>query len=258
MTPKILIPATIMQKLQFIVDNCDLEVSGLGTVVYDKEANAYRVTNAILLDQEVGSAHTDLDDKAVAQALYDTRNDEGELAFWWHSHVNMATFWSSQDHATMEAIGKNGLCVAVVMNKKEEIRGAIVMAPQNMPAVKLDDVKIEVEYTYDFDTDALLAEIKQKVRPKVWASPATAYGRTILSPDDFSPRTRLDSATYTTNFAKQDDLSALSANNAERKFALDEWSRLDKTERMRYANFEDFFEEYLWGEYESSKYAYYV
>lgn len=256
MTPKILIPATIMQKLQFIVDNCDLEVSGLGTVIYDKEENAYRVTNAILLDQEVGSAHTDLDDQAVAKALYDTRNDEGELAFWWHSHVNMNTFWSSQDHATMEAIGKNGLCVAVVMNKKEEIRGAIVMAPQNMPTVKLDDVKIEVEYTYDFDTTALLAEIKQKVRPKTFAHHTNTSTPFWKSPAIETPKTY---GNYT-----QNELNILAnESNAtsvlERKFALDEWSRLDKTERLRYANFEDFFEEYLWGEYSATRTpSYYV
>ena len=146
MTPKILLPINLKNKIQFIVDNCTMEVSGLGTVIFDHEENAYRVTDVMLIDQEVGAAHTDLDDAAVATACYEMRESEGELAFWWHSHVNMPTFWSTTDHDTMNAIGKNGLCVAVVFNKKEEMRGAIVMCPEGFPQVKLDNVDIEIEH----------------------------------------------------------------------------------------------------------------
>lgn len=237
MKPSILIPVNIRNKIQFIVDNCDKEVSGLGTVVFDKAKNAYRVTEIILLDQEVGSAHTDIDDEAVAQAMYDMRDCEGELAFWWHSHVNMSTFWSGTDHETMEAIGKNGLCVAVVFNKKEEMRGAIVMAPEGFPASKLDDVKIEVEHTYDFDTVALLAEMKEKVREKVW-TPAThtyysSHTNILKSTDD-----------HTNN--------PISTVDAVRKQARDQWSRLSKEQRQRYTDFEDFSEEFMWGEYDTN------
>lgn len=227
MKPKIIIPANIRNKIQFIVDNCPLEVSGLGTVVFDKAENAYRVTDVMLLDQEVGSAHTDIDDEAVAQACYDMREAEGELAFWWHSHVNMSTFWSSTDHSTMEAIGKNGLCVAVVFNKKEEMRGAIVMTPEGYPSYKIDEVDIEVEYEYDFNTEDLLAEMKSKIREKKWTgntgTPTERVNNILSSPPTLGSELR--------------------------KQCLDEWSRLTKEQRQRWVDFEDYMEEAMWGEY---------
>lgn len=232
MKPQIFLPADIRNKIQFIVDHCDKEVSGLGTVVFDKKQNGYRVTSAILLDQEVGSAHTDIDDKAVAQALYESRNDEGELAFWWHSHVNMATFWSSQDHETMEAIGKNGLCVAIVFNKKEEMRGAIVMSPSGMPSVKVDDVDIVIEYDYAFNPDELLAEIKEKVRNKSYptiVSPHVSRTNSILA-----NKPLIDDDGY---WGQMSD-----------KEIHDKWSKMSKVDRARYHDFQDFKLECKWGE----------
>lgn len=237
MKPKIIIPANIRNKIQFIVDNCPLEVSGLGTVVFDKAENAYRVTDVMLLDQEVGAAHTDIDDEAVAKACYDMREAEGELAFWWHSHVNMSTFWSSTDHKTMEEIGKNGLCVAVVFNKKEEMRGAIVMTPQGYPSYKIDDVEIDVQHEYDFDTEKLLEEMKAKIREKKY-TPHTSYGHN-------TPTDRVNTILST---------SPASMGNEIRKQCLDEWSRLSKEQRKRWTDFEDYLEEAMWGEYVNAEY----
>lgn len=233
MKPKIIIPSNIRNKIQFIVDNCALEVSGLGTVVFDKAENAYRVTDVMLLDQEVGAAHTDIDDEAVAQACYDMRDAEGELAFWWHSHVEMATFWSGTDHKTMEAIGKNGLCVAVVFNKKEEMRGAIVMTPEGYPSYKVDDVEITIEHEYDFDTELLLKEMTEKIREKKWVH-NTHYSKGETATD------RVNDILSTTPAQQGRDI---------RKQALDEWSRLDKQARKRWIDFEDYLEEMMWGEY---------
>jgi len=232
MKPRIFLPTDIRNKIQFIVDNCDKEVSGLGTVVFDKQQNGYRVTSAILLDQEVGAAHTDIDDAAVAQALYEARDSEGELAFWWHSHVNMQTFWSSQDHQTMEAIGKNGLCVAIVFNKKEEMRGAVVMSPSNMPSVKIDDVDIVIEYDYAFNPEELLAEIKEKVKEKKYVyNTTTDRVNTILANE-----TLIDD---------KDDAYDCGMTDHEIQIR---WSKMSKQERNRYHNYQDFKVECQWGE----------
>lgn len=225
LSPKIIIPANIRNKIQFIVDNCALEVSGLGTVVFDKAENAYRVTDVILLDQEVGSAHTDIDDEAVAQACYNMKDSEGELAFWWHSHVNMSTFWSSTDHETMEAIGKNGLCVAIVFNKKEEMRGAIVMTPEGYPSYKVDEVAIDIEYDYDFDTTELLEEMKTKIREKKHTFPLTA--NTSIKTTDYY-------------YEKDKDF---------RREALNDWAKMTKEMRIRWTDFDDYLDELTWNEY---------
>lgn len=233
MKPVIVIPQNIRNKIQFIVNHCDLEVSGLGTVVYDKTYNGYRVTSMCLLEQEVGAAHTDLDDDAVAQALYETRDAEGELVFWWHSHVNMDTFWSSTDHATINDIGKNGLCVAIVFNKKQEMRGAILMTPKDSPQIKFDNVDIITSVSYDFDVEKLEAEIKEKVKPKTWVrtyNRPSVLGNTVNVPS--SAEKELDSL---------------------RRTALDQWSRMTKLQRSEYVGWQDYFEEMCWQHYEADR-----
>jgi proteasome lid subunit RPN8/RPN11 len=233
MKPMIIIPANLRNKIQFIVDNCSLEVSGLGTVVFDKTNNAYRVTDVMLLEQEVGAAHTDIDDNAVAKACYDMRDAEGELAFWWHSHVNMPTFWSTTDHSTMESIGKNGLCVAVVFNKKEEMRGAIVMTPEGFPSVKIDEVQIYVEQVLDFDETSMLNEIKDKVKPKTYA---TAYHG-----GDYNYMGRPISLPQVGNTIDPTDKEL-------RRQSLNEWSRMTKEDRKKWHDFEDYLDDIRWQE----------
>ena len=233
MKPSIIIPIDIRNKIQFIVDNCDKEVSGLGTVVFDPNENGYRVTDVMLLEQEVGSAHTDLDDQAVAKACFEMKDAEGELAFWWHSHVNMSVFWSSTDHDTMEKIGRNGLCVAVVFNKKEEMRGAIVMSPEGFPCCKHDDVAITVEHQYNFDTEALLKEIKDKVKEKRY-TPTVLAGYTNGVDKAYTPK-------------EQEILD--NENKALKSMANTEWARMTKEERAEYFDFKDFYNEFIWGEH---------
>lgn len=140
----------------------------------------------------------------------------------------MPTFWSSTDHSTMEAIGKNGLCVAVVFNKKEEMRGAIVMTPEGYPSYKIDDVEIDIEHEYDFDQGALLKEMAEKIREKKYSPKHSPHGYSA------------DTILSTTPAQQGRDI---------RKQALDEWSRLTKEQRKRWIDFEDYFEEFMWGEY---------
>lgn len=236
MTPKIVIPMDVKHQIQFYVDNCDKEISGLGSVVFDPDYNGYIVKKVILLDQEVGSAHTDLDDDAVSKAVYEhtLSGEEGELCFWWHSHVNMSTFWSGQDHETMDLIGAGGLCVACVFNKKEEVRGAIVMFPDGFPAVKLDDVEVEIEYPVSYDSEILLAEIKQKVRTKSYAT-VGRVGTTTYHPNILSTGNEI--------------------SDKEEKFWKDKWSQMPKHERARYTDFKDYLEECIWGEYSSTQFG---
>lgn len=119
----VIIPTHIIQELTYCIQRLDTEVSWMGRIQVTEEDN-YLVTNIYLLEQEVGAAHTDIDAEAVARILYESDGDEGDLLYWVHSHANMQAFWSSVDVDTIKAMGKNGLCVASVFNKKGESRHA--------------------------------------------------------------------------------------------------------------------------------------
>lgn len=115
---KIIINDDVYQKVMYWVHKSDYEVSGLGKVLV--EGGTIRVIEAMLLPQENTAASTDIAPEAVCKAMYDLRNTEGELKWWWHSHVNMNVFWSGTDSETIEAISAGGWFSATVFNKSAE------------------------------------------------------------------------------------------------------------------------------------------
>ena len=122
--PSVVLSKKAHEKIKFWVDKSHLEISGLGKCKYNKASNRFVVSDVWLLDQTNGAASTDIDAEAAAKLLYETREIEGDLNFWWHSHVNMNVFWSGTDTATIEQLGTHGYCLASVFNKKGEIRSA--------------------------------------------------------------------------------------------------------------------------------------
>jgi len=122
---KIIIPDLVYAKVMHWVNKTDIEVSGFGTVKYDKDTRSFMVTDAYLLKQEGGAAHTDIDANAINKLMFESMNDEGNLKWWWHSHVRMATFWSGTDVDTIKELGKQGWIVATVFNQLNSMKSAV-------------------------------------------------------------------------------------------------------------------------------------
>ena len=140
---RIVIPRGVYQKIKFWVDYKDQEVSGFGKVLWHEEAKELHISNVVLLKQEVGAAHTDIEPASLAKADYDMRNVEGDFHFWWHSHVKMNAFWSGQDIATIKELGGNGYCVAAVFNQHGAMRGAVSFQAQT-PFGLVTEIKEDV------------------------------------------------------------------------------------------------------------------
>ena len=127
---KIAIDELVYQKIMHWVHKAGgYEVSGLGNVVYDKEAGCMRVTEAYLLEQENTGSTTDIDANAIGKLEHEhyVSGIEGELKFWWHSHANMGVFWSKTDMDTIEMLGNGGWFACTVFNAKEEMRSCFFM-----------------------------------------------------------------------------------------------------------------------------------
>lgn len=142
---KIHIPNKVHQKIMYWVNKASFEVSGFGKCVV-VDGNVV-VIDCHLLKQEGGAAHTDIDATALSKLMFELKDTPGELRFWWHSHVNMPTFMSSQDKETLNELGEAGWAVAAVFNKKAEITGAFsyhYTDPLGTLMVYFDD-KIPVE-----------------------------------------------------------------------------------------------------------------
>ena len=112
----------VYQKVMHWVNKADFEVSGFGVI--EIEDGVPVVKDAILLDQVGSSAETEIDPNDINKAEYMLRDHPGEMRWWWHSHVNMAVFWSGTDQATIAQLGSQGWFFHTVFNKKNEYRTA--------------------------------------------------------------------------------------------------------------------------------------
>jgi len=141
--PSLFIDYMAYRKIMHFVNKSNFEVSGLGKVLFDEESNTVRVIDIILLPQKNTQATTEIDEQAIAKAMFELKDAEGELRFWWHSHVDMATFWSHTDIETIERLSAGGWFVSSVFNQQESVRSCY---SQNYP-VKLfcDNIETSVE-----------------------------------------------------------------------------------------------------------------
>jgi len=121
-SPIIQIDLLAKQKLDLYIKHCADEISGLGRVV--RSNGKMIITEIILLKQECSSSSSDLDEKELDEFVL-TEIEQGrpieDLKLWWHSHVNMSTFWSSTDTGTIEKL-KNGWCISIVGNKSGQYK----------------------------------------------------------------------------------------------------------------------------------------
>ena len=151
---KLVISKLAHDKVSHWVKKADIEVSGFGIVQYNKETTTFTVIDAFMLEQTGGAAHTDIDSQSIAKLMFKTKDADGHLKWWWHSHVNMATFWSGTDTATIKELGGNGWITASVFNKKGDIKSAVCWKTSSELGNSLsinEDVLTEVETFVDLD-----------------------------------------------------------------------------------------------------------
>lgn len=175
---KVYIKPECYAEIQHYVAKSSVEISGLGRIQKASDGSMV-VTSVYLLKQENGPASTDIDPEAMSSLLYETRNDPGDLNFWWHSHVNMNVFWSGTDMDTITDFGSKGYLLSTVFNKKGEYRTAYYQAPTGfLPHVFVDDIDTEFGYIptadqakiWDTNYDTLCTEKKWAVTTpgKTW------------------------------------------------------------------------------------------
>lgn len=155
--PKVMIDRIALEKIRYFVEKDSQECSGMG--ISRVVGDTIYIDDIHMLEQRNGAAHTDIEADAVGKLMNMWSSRTGVVNFWWHSHVNMNTFWSGQDMETIKSIGKNGMCIASVFNKRGEIRTA-VCCPITLPFAEgtrlafFDDLPIK---TFTQVTDDLKA-----------------------------------------------------------------------------------------------------
>ncbi len=147
---KINITNDVYQQIMHWVHKANYEVSGFGKCAYNEATKEIDVYSAHLLKQEGSAAMTDIDAGSLAKLMYTTKDNPGELKLWWHSHVQMAAFWSGTDLDTIKQLGGNGWCIAIVLNQRSEYKaaycGQVQRAIGGDGIELLDDIDMEIVY----------------------------------------------------------------------------------------------------------------
>lgn len=173
------IPSDIYGQILGLCIGCDVEISGMGTLINYK--GGYLVTKMYVGKQTCTAVETELSSDWLSSLEYEVltsphRNKMGDLSWWWHSHVDMPTFWSSTD---MEAIGqmsggKGGRIISTVFNRKRELRTSYSQGPSRdgyYPSIFQDELK-----TVIIPTDKILQEIQEKVTKETVSFNANQWG----------------------------------------------------------------------------------
>jgi hypothetical protein len=164
--PQLLINPKPYAVMYYATQAAEGEVSGLGKVK-KVGRNKWELTEAIILGQNASAGYTVLSDKAMSEFLYrlaKQKKDPSEYNFWWHSHVDMPTFWSGVDEENARRLTKNREFISLVMNKKGKVlvrfdskTRSILKIPYAILPENVNGIK---EKTYK--------EVKTKVKPMVY------------------------------------------------------------------------------------------
>lgn len=194
MKPKVVIDNEVYRKVMHWINKSKYEVSGLGTLKIE-ENGLIRVTSAMLLPQTNGGTHTDIEADAVCKAMYDLRAAEGELKWWWHSHVDFNVFWSGTDMDTIKSFGGGGWILATVLNQKNAHKSALfhkdgITSPFGKEDLFWDDLETSI---MPFVEPSMLdwnAEYEKNVSHKVFIPATYPMGPVTLNPLDMSSAKR--------------------------------------------------------------------
>jgi len=164
------------QQLSAYIGEANTEISGFGIV--EKDANdCYTITKLYCPVQTCGGSDTEVGAAELSSLLgevIDAGENPENLRLWWHSHVNMAAFWSGTDNTTAKELARiaGGWFISIVGNKRGELRTRVDLAH---PFTMLWD-ELPLRIVIPVNTD-LRAQIAAEVKAKVSTREIIIYGR---------------------------------------------------------------------------------
>jgi len=157
-------------KIQYYVDTCKTEVSGLGKI--ERRDGDFYVTDVKIFAQDVSGAHSDIEAQALAEFQVELLKDGENPAnwtLWWHSHANMNVFFSGRDIATIDESTDFRYMVSLVTNHAHDLLARVDVYDPARLHTELDVTLLLPEVPKKI-ADECQKEIDTKVRKKVSVS----------------------------------------------------------------------------------------
>lgn len=155
---KILIENNVATKLKYYTKLAPGEISGMGKTKVNEDGDII-FTDIMLFTQKCSGATTDIDDEALAKWMYELRTKGESLKdwnLWWHTHNDMAVFWSGTDDKCIKdhSHGNNYL-ISLVTNKAGDYLGRLDIFPKDNSQFKkkFSPVTYTLDVAYYIDKD---------------------------------------------------------------------------------------------------------
>lgn len=178
---KLIIPLATYRKIMAYTTIADTEISGFAEVEYVESRNAFVAGEVYLLKQEAGGSSVHMDEETVSKFnLERIKAGATQLPrLWWHSHVNMETFFSVTDEDTLKDLQNDTFIIGLVTNKRKAMKAKTylynevqskVMGIQfnTTEQIEVDPLPVSIEFDYERIPDALRKEVEEKVKTRVY------------------------------------------------------------------------------------------
>ena len=172
---RVLIDRSLFVRLLAYSRLCKTEVGGMGMIIMNDDGDI-EVKNVYLSKQQAHSTTCELDATDLGRLEYEARNEQGELALWWHSHVDMAASPSGQDNETMKRMAGNGRCLMLIINRRGETYAEYSYNGDKDKLIPAGSVKCEIDVIDAIDTAAIKKELDEYVLPFTPQQPEMSTG----------------------------------------------------------------------------------
>jgi len=136
------------------------EITGYMILEQNKDKD-WEMLDPVILKQEVSGGTCEISKEDSANYFVESFDKYGQdVRFvWWHTHADMAAFWSSTDTKNMEDQCSNGWAASLVINIRGEYKFRV---NYNDPIPAYVDTEITIENDSQKIPKKILAEVKEK------------------------------------------------------------------------------------------------
>lgn len=176
---RLIIPPEVESKIHAYVMAVEGEIAGMGKVKVNEDTGDIVVEDVCIYDQEVTGGTADLSTEALAGFMMEKIQAGESLApwiLWWHSHSNMAAFFSGRDTSTIDGSTDFQHLISLVVNKRRERECRIdTFRPFRMTT---EDVSVVVPGSSFIVPEDIKEEVAAKVKEKKtsWQGNGSTHG----------------------------------------------------------------------------------
>ena len=166
-------------KMKYFIEECKTEISGFGKVRQFEEESSdslidrvhsqvFQIYDVEILPQDVSGVHASIDEETLAKFITEKLSkgeDLEQYRCWWHSHVEMAAFFSGTDTKTIDESTEFKYLISIVGNKRHEFKVRLdLYRPFRLT---FEDLVLQVEQPANEELrKQCKEEIKKKINPK--------------------------------------------------------------------------------------------